>query len=234
MSFPFWLAAALLSLPMMFMFHVVTIGDPNSIFYNKTVCESRFRDMPLSHRQAFLTSMSILHVFAPCVIICVGYVRIFMRIAQEEGGFANLHPESVASGAARIRRINSPTLSRAKVKTLKMTVVIVTTFVVCGLPYHVLEMLFNFWHHANIPKLVSAILGALPIANSVINPYIFLLFTFNKDLLADWYRSPNRDSRTGVLSPFRNRSYQVKCPTGYRLKLADGYRSRAGTLNLAN
>ncbi len=59
-----------------------------------------------------------------------------------------------------------------------MTVVIVSVFLLCGLPYHILELLLNFWSE-DLPPVVTAIMGALPVANSVINPYIFLLFNMN-------------------------------------------------------
>lgn len=203
------MAAALLSLPMMHIFHVVTISDPESIFYNKTVCESRFREIPLFHRQAFLTGMSIVHVFGPCVIICVCYVRIFIRIADHAAD-PNTTSDDVVSRRAPLRRMNSTILSRAKIKTLRMTVVIVTMFILCGLPYHILEMLFNFWYHVNIPQLVSAILGALPVANSVINPYIFLLFTYNGKLFRKWRNNERSDYVNGTQMAMRMRSNRAK------------------------
>ena len=183
-----WSLAALISIPMLFMFHTIHITDPVSIFYNKMVCESLFRYRPISHRQAFLTFIAIMHVFLPCCAICTCYVRIYLKISQKaeeaSGGVTSLK-----SGKIHLQSTSS-SLPRAKIKTLKMTVVIVTIFLLCGLPYHVMELLFNFWKHDYIPKVVTAIMGALPVANSVINPYIFLLFNVNEQCLRSVVR-PN-------------------------------------------
>jgi hypothetical protein len=81
-----------------------------------------------------------------------------------------------------------------------MTVVIVSVFLLCGLPYHIMELLFNFWQHDYIPKVVTAIMGALPVANSVINPYIFLFFNVNyrclKGVVRPKPRRPYSESKT--------------------------------------
>ena len=169
-----WLLAALISIPMLFMFHTTYITDPGSIFYNQTVCESLFRYRPISHRQAFLTFMAIMHVFLPCIAICTCYLRIYLKIAQKVKE-ATSSVMSLKPGKVHLQSTSS-TLPKAKIKTLKMTVVIVTVFLLCGLPYHVMELLFNFWKHDYVPKVVIAIMGALPVANSVVNPYIFIFF----------------------------------------------------------
>jgi hypothetical protein len=189
-SLPFWISAALLSLPMLFLFHVVEVHDPDSIFYNMTVCESMFRYMPISHRQAFLTSISIIHVFAPCVIIGICYVRIFTKIAQKASE-AGSHRTCARPGKVLLQSTQSTTLPRAKIKSLKMTVVIVTVFILCGLPYHILEMLLNYWSFVQVPKIVSAILGALPVANAVVNPYIFLAFNADRRILMNFFGRGN-------------------------------------------
>ena len=170
---------------MLFLFHVVEMNDPSSIFYNITVCESMFRHMPIMHRQAFLTSISIIHVFAPCVIICICYVRIFTKIAQKASE-AGTPRHSAKPGKVQLQCTQSTTLPRAKIKSLKMTVVIVTLFILCGLPYHILEMLLNY-SHVHIPSMVSAILGALPVANAVVNPYIFLAFNADRRILMNFF-----------------------------------------------
>ena len=193
-----WSLAALMSIPMFFLFHTTHINNPESIFHNKTVCESVFRYRPISHRRAFLTFVAIMHVFVPCIMICVCYTRIYLKVAQKAkestSGVAPTKP-----GKVHLQSTSS-SLPKAKIKTLKMTVVIASVFLLCGLPYHIMELLFNFWKHDYIPKVVTAIMGALPIANSVINPYIFLAFNVNyrclKGVIRPKARRPYTESKT--------------------------------------
>ena len=68
-------------------------------------------------------------------------------------------------------------LPRAKVKTLKMTLVIVLTFILFGLPYFVAEMIMSYGNYKALDKTVYGLLGGLAPANSAANAYIFLLFS---------------------------------------------------------
>lgn len=68
---------------------------------------------------------------------------------------------------------------RAKTKTFKMTVVILAAFVICSLPYHVLEMIYSFGDHSAVPPWLAALLGSTAVANSAVNPYVFLAFSIN-------------------------------------------------------
>ena len=175
LAFVVWIGAAVFSVPMIFLFRVTTIDDENSIFHNRTVCESIFRIRPIIERQIYSTLISIVHIFIPCIVISVCYIRIFLKISKKveeaEGGKSKHN-----SGKIQLHSTQSTSLPKAKSKTLRMTVVVVSTFVICGLPYHILEMLYNFWHHEQIPKIAVSVLGALAVSNSVANPYIFLMF----------------------------------------------------------
>ena len=175
-----WCFAAAVSIPMLSLFHTSHIDDPESIFYNQTVCESVFRHRDPSHRQAFLTFVAIIHVYLPCILICTCYLRIYLKIARKARE-ASSNQTSTKPGKIHLQSTSS-TLPRAKIKTLKMTVVIVSVFLLCGLPYHILESLLNF-QASPLPPIVMAIMGALPVANSVLNPFIFLLFNVNNTCL---------------------------------------------------
>ena len=76
----------------------------------------------------------------------------------------------------RLQSSSRGNLPAAKVKTLKMTIVIGAAFIACSLPYHVLEMLYSFSEHGRVSGRVAAVFGAMAVANSAINPYIFMLF----------------------------------------------------------
>lgn len=77
----------------------------------------------------------------------------------------------------------SSSLPKAKIKTLKMTLVIVAAFILFGLPYFVAEMIMSYGDHTSINKNVYGMLGGVAPANSAANPYIFLLFSTNMQCL---------------------------------------------------
>ena len=73
----------------------------------------------------------------------------------------------------------SSSLPKAKIKTLKMTLVIVVAFILFGLPYFVAEMIMSYGDYKSLNRAVYALLGGVAPANSAANPYIFLLFSAN-------------------------------------------------------
>jgi len=54
--------------------------------------------------------------------------------------------------------------NRAKIKSLQMAVVIVSTFIICSTPYHLLELVYSYGSHDLVPELVA---GAL------LTPFLF-------------------------------------------------------------
>lgn len=77
----------------------------------------------------------------------------------------------------------SSSLPKAKIKTLKMTVVMVVAFILCGMPYPILEMIYSFGDHRIVSPELAGILGSMAVANSAANPYVFLLFNANLSCL---------------------------------------------------
>ena len=79
----------------------------------------------------------------------------------------------------RLQSSSRGNLPAAKVKTFKMAIVIGVAFFVCSLPYHVLEMIYSFSDHRRASGRVAAVIGGMAVANSAINPYIFMLFNMS-------------------------------------------------------
>ena len=73
-----WTTSALLSIPQLGVYDVNVVA-------NKTVCESIFRRRPISHRQAYLTFISLVVFFIPSLIMLACYVRIFTKISSKAG-----------------------------------------------------------------------------------------------------------------------------------------------------
>lgn len=168
-----WGIALLCSTPLLYVFHARYDEAKN-----KTVCENIFRFKPIFHRQAFLTYATLINFFIPLIILIVCYIRIFLKIARKASDSRTR--QSFKPGKIHLTSNNSSaTLHSAKLKTLRMTVVIVSCFIVCGLPYFIAEMIMSYGDHTILSHTQYALLGGIAVANSAVNPYIFLLFSVN-------------------------------------------------------
>lgn len=180
-----WATAAILSLPHPFMY---VLND--QAVANKTLCESIWRHKTRTQRGLYLTYISVVTFFIPLIAMCYCYIRIFVTVAtradasckkktaierkqrQSKGSLSSTLDDVILA----VNTTQSSYLPRAKSKTLKMTIVIISVFIACGLPYHVLEMVYSFSDHRLLSGVPSAIMGAMAIANSAANPYIVLGF----------------------------------------------------------
>lgn len=170
-----WGIALLCSAPMLYVFHVRYDETKN-----KTVCENIFRFKPMAHRQAFLTYAALINFLIPLIILVVCYVRIFLKIARKASDSRTNKRQSFKPGKIHLTsNTTSATLHSAKLKTLRMTVVIVSCYIVCGLPYFFAEMYMSYGDFKNLSSTVYALVGGFAVANSAVNPYIFLLFSVN-------------------------------------------------------
>ncbi|WAQ97791.1 V1AR-like protein [Mya arenaria] len=172
-----WGLAALFSLPVTGVFHTVAKED------GETRCENIFRNLPHWHRQIWMTWVAFVVFFIPFVMLVICYLRIFMKISKKA-----LQNSSVKyrqeKGKIYLQSTHSSSLPRAKIKTLKMTFVILLTFIICSMPYFVAEMIMSYGNYCLISKQLYAILGGMAACNSATNPYVFLAFNIN----TNWFK----------------------------------------------
>ncbi|XP_046420552.1 cardioacceleratory peptide receptor [Neodiprion pinetum] len=121
----------------------------------------------------YMSLVSFTLFIAPTLIIGGCYLVIVVTIWSQGGA---LRP-----GPARdTRRASSRGLiPRAKIKTIKMTLVIVFVFVICWSPYIIFDLLQVYGH---IPKTqtniaVATFIQSLAPLNSAANPIIYCLFS---------------------------------------------------------
>ncbi|CAG0921391.1 unnamed protein product [Notodromas monacha] len=68
-------------------------------------------------------------------------------------------------------------LKRAKVVSLKMTMLVVLGFLVCWTPYYIVMMVFIFWKPSDeVAYLLSECIFFFGMSNSLVNPLIYGLF----------------------------------------------------------
>ncbi|XP_072167558.1 oxytocin receptor-like [Diadema setosum] len=171
-----WGCALVTSVPQLFLWKVLERD-------NVETCGTDFRRLPDWHRMAYLSYAATFTFFIPILIISVAYARICKKIWDKarDTSFGR-HPVGdfvQRGGKVRIQSTGSTSLNRAKSKTLKMSFVIILAFVVCGLPYFIVELMTCYNVH-QINSFVYGLLGIFAASNSSANPYIFLLFNRGK------------------------------------------------------
>ncbi|XP_006758278.1 PREDICTED: oxytocin receptor [Myotis davidii] len=164
--------------------------------------------------KAYVTWITLAVYIVPVIVLTACYSLICFKIWQ------NFRIKTAAEGAAKgpegampgsregtaLARVSSVKLiSRAKIRTVKMTFIIVLAFIVCWTPFFFVQM-WSVWD-ANAPKEASAFIIAMLLAslNSCCNPWIYMLFTghlFHELLqrILCCSSSYRRDSRPGETS----------------------------------
>ncbi|KAM4808256.1 putative G-protein coupled receptor 150 [Rhinophrynus dorsalis] len=181
-----WLLAFLLSIPQAFVFKVTYSGKGNR-------CHNIFGHLPKWHFQVYIIYSSVTVFFLPFCILSLAYSRIIwviwrkgntVKSPKPHKGSCELHGShsQVTKRPLRLTATNS-CIPRAKVKTLKMTLVIITLFIVCGLPYFIVEMKVAFSNITGLDEEVMAVLGIFVVTNSAVNPYVYLFFKTNNVFL---------------------------------------------------
>ncbi|XP_064474731.1 gonadotropin-releasing hormone II receptor-like isoform X2 [Ornithodoros turicata] len=159
-----WGTALVPSVPNLYVFRLVDIGS--GVCY----CASLFYtdDTPLLYRQMYMTFVFLTVFIVPLVLLVALYSRILVEIWRQ-------------SAAVKSRQQTASSLPKAKVKTLKMTVVVFAAFIVTNVPYMVQEIVLAFASSPNIlDRNVVALFGVISASNSAINPYIYLFFQKKK------------------------------------------------------
>ncbi|XP_022109623.1 cardioacceleratory peptide receptor-like [Acanthaster planci] len=164
-----WGLALGLSIPQMIVWQIKNKGFDS--------CLTNLKETP-QWRLVYLIFGGLFMFFIPFVIITVAYIRLSKKIwdkARETSGKAR---NSSKKKKIYMQSTGSSSLNRAKIKTLKMSVVIIVLFVLCGLPYFVVEMIQSYLLHveSSLNPDVLGVFGIFAVSNSAVNPYVFLFF----------------------------------------------------------
>ncbi|XP_045645637.1 vasopressin V1a receptor [Ursus americanus] len=178
-----WVLSFVLSTPQYFVFSMVEVDN-----VTKAVdCWATFIQ-PWGPR-AYVTWMTGSIFVAPVVILGTCYGFICYHIWRNVRGKTALRPgkgAESAGGAFHKGFLLAPcissvkNISRAKIRTVKMTFVIVTVYIVCWAPFFILQM-WSVWddklvwvESENPAVTITALLASL---NSCCNPWIYMFFS---------------------------------------------------------
>ncbi|XP_077423705.1 gonadotropin releasing hormone receptor 4 [Vanacampus margaritifer] len=182
-----WSVSIVLSLPQMFIFHNVTITVPE----NFTQCTTH--GSFLQHWQETVYNM---FTFAclfllPLAIMIFCYTRILIEISSR------MARNNLLSRDVHLRRSHN-NIPKARMRTLKMSIVIVTSFIICWTPYYLLGLwywLFPEKMEETVSHSLTHMLFIFGLFNACLDPITYGLFTIH---LHQGRRNYNRASNTQI------------------------------------
>ncbi|XP_047453492.1 arginine vasopressin receptor 1Aa [Mugil cephalus] len=218
-----WMCSLVLSTPQYFIFSLSEIKNGSDVYD----CWAHFIE-PWGAK-AYITWITVGIFLVPVVILmmCYGFIchSIWKNIKyKKRKTTAGAASKNGLIGKNSVSSIT--TISRAKLRTVKMTFVIVVAYIVCWAPFFIVQMWsvwdekFQWADSENTAVTLSALLASL---NSCCNPWIYMIFSGH--LLQDFvhcfsfchkvnteFKKEDSDSslrRTTLLTKMTNRS-----PTG--------------------
>ncbi|XP_031714906.1 arg8-vasotocin receptor-like [Anarrhichthys ocellatus] len=182
-----WLCSLVLSLPQYFIFSLSEV-HPGSKVYD---CWGHFVE-PWGLR-AYITWMTVGIFLVPVAVLvfCYGLIcrtiwrNLKYKTRRKTVGSVAEATKTGILGRGSVSSVG--TISRAKLRTVKMTFVIVLAYVVCWAPFFTVQMWsvwdqsFSFAESENTTVTLTALLASL---NSCCNPWIYMIFSGH--LLSDF------------------------------------------------
>ncbi|XP_058500484.1 gonadotropin releasing hormone receptor 4 [Solea solea] len=166
-----WTMSVILALPQMFLFHNVTITVPE----NFTQCTTY--GSFVQHWQETLYNMFtfVCLFLLPLVIMIFCYTRILIEISSR------MARNNLVSRDVHLRRSHN-NIPKARMRTLKMSIVIVTSFIICWTPYYLLGLwywLFPEKMEETVSHSLTHMLFIFGLFNACLDPIIYGLFTIH-------------------------------------------------------
>ncbi|XP_039608713.1 gonadotropin-releasing hormone II receptor-like isoform X2 [Polypterus senegalus] len=169
-----WTASLLLATPQLFIFGTIKIENAD---FTQCVTHGSFEH----HWQETLYNMFqfvTLYVI-PLLVMIFCYARILLEIN---------HQMKKDKEDSNLRRSGTNKIPKARMKTLKMTVIIVASFIICWTPYYLLGIWYWFCPQMlrHTPEYVNHILFLFGHLNTCSDPVIYGLYSpsFRADLAA--------------------------------------------------
>ncbi|XP_044263306.1 gonadotropin-releasing hormone receptor-like [Tribolium madens] len=159
-----WVGATLCSIPQMVVFHVES--HPNITWYQQCVTYNVFPTY--AHELTYLLFGMVMMYALPLAVIIFSYASILLEIRRRT---RNPYGDSITRSSLAF-------LGKAKVRTLKMTIIIVLVFFVCWTPYYV--MCIWYWldreSAKNVDQRIQKALFLFACTNSCMNPVVYGVF----------------------------------------------------------
>ncbi|XP_012227163.1 adipokinetic hormone/corazonin-related peptide receptor variant I isoform X2 [Linepithema humile] len=163
-----WIGSVLCSLPQMLVFRVET--HPNFTWFTQCIAINTFPSYV--HQVSYNLFGMVMMYWVPLIVIFYTYTSIFVEICRR----------SQERSEDKLRRSSSGFLSRARVRTLKMTITIIAVFIICWSPYYVMSVWY--WidpsSARHVDRRIQRALFFFACTNSSMNPIIYGIFNIRQ------------------------------------------------------
>uniref|UniRef100_A0A667ZD24 Type II GnRH receptor n=1 Tax=Myripristis murdjan TaxID=586833 RepID=A0A667ZD24_9TELE len=171
-----WGMSAVLSVPQMFLFRSVTITYPEDF----TQCTTRGSFVARWQETAYNMFTFCCLFLLPLAIMITCYTRIFIEISKR------MTKDNISTNEVHLR-CSKNNIPKARMRTLKMSIVIVLSFIICWTPYYLLGLWYWFFPddlEGKVSHSLTHILFIFGLFNACLDPIIYGLFTirFRKGL----------------------------------------------------
>lgn len=160
-------------------------------------------------RQVYFTWLTLYILVVPGLLISAFYLSLLRAVWAASGpdvGMVLTSSKESGNGSPTLRRCtkSQPLLPRARAKTLKMTVCIIASFILCWIPYFAVHNVRIHSHYCvKVPRSVIVFAETLALLNSAVNPIYYGLFNVHiRRGLRDILRARRRrDCRSTIFRP---------------------------------
>ncbi|KAK3097391.1 hypothetical protein FSP39_009219 [Pinctada imbricata] len=117
----------------------------------------------------------------PLVIITAAYSLILWEISKRTRQSREETQGMTSRGRYQLRRSGLGSIERARSRTLKMTIVIVSVFIVCWTPYFVISTWwwFDSYSASQLDPKIQRGLFLFAVSNSCMDPLVYGMFSIN-------------------------------------------------------
>ncbi|XP_020392550.1 gonadotropin-releasing hormone II receptor-like [Rhincodon typus] len=161
-----WIMSVILATPQLFLFHTVSIAVPAP--FTQCVTHGSFKE-PWQEKVYFLFTFLWLFLL-PLIIMVFCYTSILVTITRKMTVNGDVFSKDADS------RCSKNYIPKVRMKTLKMTIVLVSTFIIYWTPYYVLGFWYNFFpamiNKKVIPESINHALFTFGMLNSFVDPLV--------------------------------------------------------------
>uniref|UniRef100_A0A3Q4HX94 Type II GnRH receptor n=1 Tax=Neolamprologus brichardi TaxID=32507 RepID=A0A3Q4HX94_NEOBR len=166
-----WTMSVILSLPQMFIFRNVTITVPEKF----TQCTTHGSFVQRWQETLYNMFTFVCLFLLPLAIMIFCYTRILIEISSR------MARNNFLSRDVHLRRSHN-NIPKARMRTLKMSIVIVTSFIICWTPYYLLGLwywLFPEKMEKTVSHSLTHMLFIFGLFNACLDPITYGLFTIH-------------------------------------------------------
>ncbi|KAM4706162.1 neuropeptide S receptor [Rhinophrynus dorsalis] len=165
-----WTLSFLFSIPTLIIFGKIKLSN------GEIQCWALWPDE--SYWTPYMTVVALLVYFIPLIIISVIYFIVIRTIWTKSKAHAVI-VSNCTDGNFCASYSHRGLISKAKMKAIKYSIVVILAFILCWSPYFLFDILdnFNILPETKERVYASVIIQNLPVLNSAINPIIYCIFS---------------------------------------------------------